>query len=138
MATTAIVRLHDGWDCTWSLPGQRREHAADAQQPHGAWVCTREGHRRSVTDAECSTCSHFQARAGSMAWLLAREDTRPTKTGHQVSLWTRALLVFTALVFAAIGVVSLSGPMAVPFTVTMWLSAAGFAGLAAFWTLPEH
>jgi len=75
-------------------------------------------------------------------------SVEPVRTQHAASakesgavpvlaLSTRALLVFTALLFVAIGVVTLTGPLAVPFTVTMWLCAASFAGLAVFWELPE-
>jgi type IV secretory pathway TrbD component len=46
---------------------------------------------------------------------------------------TRAVLVLTVILFAAVGFVTLTSPLAVPFTVFMWLCAAGFAGLVAFW-----
>ena len=45
----------------------------------------------------------------------------------------QAVLVLTAVLFVAIGFVTLTNPLAVPFTVTMWLCAAAVAGLAAFW-----
>ena len=64
-------------------------------------------------------------------------ETRQFNQGLALAISTRALLVLTAVFFVAIGVVTLTGPMAVPFTVTMFLGAASFAGLAVFWELPE-
>lgn len=58
--------------------------------------------------------------------------------GLALAFSTRALLVLTAVFFVAIGVMTLTGPLAVPFTITMFLGAATFAGLAAFWELPEN
>jgi hypothetical protein len=54
-------------------------------------------------------------------------------SGRVLSLFTHAVLVLTAMFFVAIGFVTLTEPMAVPFTVSMWLCAAAFAGLVAFW-----
>jgi hypothetical protein len=53
--------------------------------------------------------------------------------GRVFAISMQAVLVLTAVVFVAIGFVTLTNPLAVPFTVTMWLCAAAFAGLAAFW-----
>lgn len=44
----------------------------------------------------------------------------------------RVLLVLAAVIFVAIGVAVLTTPASVPFTVTMWLCAAMFLGLAVF------
>jgi len=53
--------------------------------------------------------------------------------GRALALSTQTVLVMTAVLFVAIGFVTLTQPMAVPFTVSLWLCAAAFAGLAAFW-----
>jgi hypothetical protein len=99
----------------------------------------REGHRRNVGDAECQTCAHFEPVAGTLAARLAAQDAMGgVISGQAMALTTRGVLLFTAGLFAAIGFVTLTGPLAVLFTVTMWLCAAGFAGLATFWELPEN
>jgi len=53
--------------------------------------------------------------------------------GRVLAISMQAVLVLTAVLFVAIGFVTLTNPLAVPFTVTMWLCAAAVAGLAAFW-----
>ena len=138
MASTAIATLHNGMDCTWNQPGHRVVGVPDARQAESPRVCVREGHRRNVTNEECQTCAHFEPTATTLAARLAAlHATSPIVSGQTLALTTRALLVFTAALFAAIGFVTLSGPLAVPFTVTMWLCGAGFAGMAAFMDLPE-
>ena len=140
MATTALVRLQPVWDCRWSRSGHRLTAVADAQQPESVWVCVREGIRRSVSDTECRTCPHWELNPGTLptasvaAWAGA---ARQIAAGRALALTTQAMLVLTAVLFAAIGFVTLTGPMAVLFTVTMWLCAPAFAGLAAFWE-PSH
>jgi hypothetical protein len=57
--------------------------------------------------------------------------------GELLALSTRLVLLLTAAFFAAIGFATLTGPLAVPFTVMLWLCAAAFAGLAVFWTIPN-
>jgi hypothetical protein len=55
-----------------------------------------------------------------------------------MALSTRAVLVLAAVFFITVGFVTLTGPLAVPFTVTMWLCAATFVGLVAFWRPPTN
>jgi hypothetical protein len=62
---------------------------------------------------------------------------RRIASGELLALSTRLLLLLTAAFFAVIGFVTLTGPIAVPFTVMLWLCAAAFAGLAVFWTIPD-
>jgi hypothetical protein len=140
MATTALVMLQPVWDCRWSRNGYHLTGVADTQQPEGAWVCVREGTRRNVTDAECRTCPHWELAPGTRTH--AHVEVQGNWWGHLgaervVALSTQAVLVLTAVCFVAIGVVTLTQPMALPFTVAMWLCAAAFAGLATFWRPPE-
>jgi hypothetical protein len=139
MASTALVVLQPVWDCRWSRNGYHLTGVSDALQPEGEWVCVREGTRRPVTDAECRTCPHWELSPGT--WTHARIAEGSVSSGLAVSrvlvLSTQVVLVLTALLFVAIGFVTLTQPMAVPFTVTMWLCAAAFAGLAVFWRPPE-
>jgi len=137
MASTAIATLHDGWDCTWSQPGTRLVGVPDARQSESPRVCLREGLRK-VTDSECQTCAYFEPTAATLfARLTAQDAASGIVSGHALALTTRALLVFTAALFAALGFVTLTGPGAVPFTVMTWLCGAVFAGMAAFMELPE-
>jgi hypothetical protein len=135
MASVALVRLQPVCDCRWSRPGRRLTGVADALQPESAWVCVREGGRRNISETECLTCPHSELDAAvSGTWGRSATLPRAAFSGEQL-LWsmTRVLLVLTAALFAAIGVVTLTGPVAVPVTVTLWLCAAAFAGLAVFW-----
>jgi hypothetical protein len=104
-------------------------------QPEGAWVCVREGKRRQVTEKECRTCAYWEVdpalpvRANALQVGVAERS----RVGDALAAWTKVVLLLTALLFVATGVVTLTGPLAVPFTVSLWLSFAVFAGLAAFW-----
>jgi hypothetical protein len=132
---TALVILQPVWDCRWSRPGHRLTGVPDAMQPEGAWVCVREGKRRQVTEKECRTCAYWEVdpalpvRANALQVGVAERS----RVGDALAAWTKVVLLLTALLFVATGVVTLTGPLAVPFTVSLWLSFAVFAGLAAFW-----
>lgn len=59
--------------------------------------------------------------------------TVPLPTPAEVAqAMVRGVLVLLAVMFVAIGVTVLTSPAAVVFTVTLWLCAAVFAGLAVF------
>jgi hypothetical protein len=60
MARTAIATQQTIWDCRWSRPGFRLFGVTEPQQPEHLWVCTRNGHRRGVTDEECEKCPHWE------------------------------------------------------------------------------
>ena len=139
MATTALVMLQPVWDCRWSRNGYHLTGVADAQQPEGAWVCVREGTRRNVSDVECRTCPHWELSPGTRthAHVARAAVSGGLAVSRVLALSTQAVVVLTAAFLVAIGFVTLTQPMAVPFTVTMWLCAAAFAGLAAFWRPPE-
>ena len=136
MATTALVMLQPVWDCRWSRNGYHLTGVSDAQQPEAAWVCVREGTRRNVSDAECRTCPHWELAPGTRAHAHVEPRVAAWSeigVGRVLAMSTQAMLVLTAVLFIAIGFVALTQPMAVPFTVTMWLCAAASVGLAAFW-----
>jgi hypothetical protein len=141
MATTALVVLQPVWDCRWSRNGHHLTGLSEAEQPEGAWVCVREETRRPVTEAECRTCPHWELMPGTRTHAhVAARVAAWSEIGLRrvLALSTQALLVLTAVLFVAIGFVELTQPMAVPFTVTMWLCAAVFAGLAVFWRPREE
>lgn len=136
MATTALVMLQPVWDCRWSRNGYHLTGVADAQQPEGAWVCVREGTRRTVSDVECRTCPRWELTPGTHthAHAAPRVGAWGEVAVERILVMSiQALLVLTGVFFVAIGFVTLTAPMSVPFTITMWLCAAAFAGLAAFW-----
>jgi len=136
MATTALVMLQPVWDCRWSRNGYHLTGVADAQQPEGDWVCVREGTRRNISDVECRTCPHWELAPGTRTHALVATRAGglgEVAAGRVLAISMQAVLVLTAVLFVAIGFVTLTNPLAVPFTVTMWLCAAAVAGLAAFW-----
>ena len=59
MAKTAVATLQTIWDCRWSRPGFRLHGVGEPHQPESLWVCTRDGHRRGVTEEECQRCPHW-------------------------------------------------------------------------------
>ena len=136
---TALVVLQPVWDCRWSRNGYHLTGVSDRQQPEGEWVCVREGTRRPVTDIECRTCPHWELTPGTHVHAHATQRVAASgevTVDRVLALSTQTVLVMTAVFFVAIGFVTLTQPMAVPFTVSLWLCAAAFAGLAAFWRPP--
>ncbi|HET9387197.1 MAG TPA: hypothetical protein VFO67_18825 [Gemmatimonadales bacterium] len=134
MATTAIAIQQLVGDCRWSRPGHRFTGISEALQPESVWVCVREGSRRNVREAECRTCSYWELVPGAVASRTGRAEVASRViAGGALAVWTRVVLVLIAALFVAMGFSTLTGPLAVPVTVTLWLGAAVFAGLAAFW-----
>lgn len=140
----ATAILQTAWDCRWSRPGHRITGFAEEVQPESVWVCVRDGDRRNVSDAECASCSRWKALRtaataialpASAATILTDRITaapRGAVIGDWPAALLRAVLVMIAVAFAAIGVAILTAPLAIPFTVALWLCAAAALGLAAF------
>ena len=59
MAKIAVATQQTAWECKWSRPGFRLAGIQEPLQPESVWVCVRT-HRRSVTDAECERCPHWE------------------------------------------------------------------------------
>ena len=140
MARTAIATLQPVWDCRWSRPGHRLTGVSDRVQPESTWVCIREGARRNLRDDDCTTCAHWElgeasTQAGAVALQVATPVTIAPQDLARVSL--RAVLVLIAITFIATGVAVLTRPLAMPLTISLWLSAAAMLGLAVFWRMPE-
>lgn len=120
MATTALAMLQDVRECRWGREVER------------AWVCLRDGRPRKIETEECRTCPQWERPVALMA---ANAGVRVETAATQILAWSiRAALLLTAVFFATLGVVTLTEPLSIPFTVMLWLCAAAFAGLAAFWT----
>ena len=114
MATHATITVHPVWGCRWST-----------QAAESRWVCTVDGHQRFIDENECVTC---------LFWEQAAEHAHRAAAVHPNALQiaVRAVLVLTAILFVGMGVAVLTGPAMVPFTIALWLGAAGLVGLATF------
>jgi len=113
MATHATITLHPVWGCRWS-----------AQAAEGNWVCHVDGHQRFIDENECASC---------LFWEQVAEHAHQAAAVHpHIEIAVRAVLVLAAILFVATGVAVLTGPSMVPFTIALWLAAAGLTGLAVF------
>ena len=123
MADTAAI-LHTPWDCRWSRFA-RRTTAHQART--GLWECMQTGSREAISEADCAKCPHFEYQppldaASDPAKACARAAR--DRSARQVQGGIRVSLFVLAAIFAACGVVVLTTPLAVPFTITMWFGAA--------------
>jgi hypothetical protein len=147
MARTAIAVLQPVWGCRWSRPGHRLSGVAAALQPESPWVCVREGDRRNVSEETCETCSYWEpeptaatigrtalAAHGPVVGSTATFD--PATVAGILHVSVRLLLGAIAIALFAIGFSILTSPLAIPVTVTFWLSAAAFVALAVWWRFP--
>jgi len=114
MASNAIITLHPVWACRWSR-----------QAAEGNWTCDVDGHQRFIDENECATCLFWERAAEHAHRAVA---VRP----NALHIAARAVLVLTAVLFVATGAWVLTGPLMVPFTIALWLTAAGLTGLAVF------
>jgi hypothetical protein len=144
----ATANVQTVWNCRWSRAGHQITGLSDALQPEPIWVCVRDGDRRAVCDDECARCSRWEPLAaaaaipmrGAQGAILADRivETLPMPTPAELAqAMLRVVLVLAAVIFIAIGVTVLATPASVVFTVTMWLCAAMFLGLAVFGRFPE-
>ena len=115
MATHPTIALHPVWGCRWST-----------QTAENSWVCHIDGHQRFINESECATCL-FWEQAAERSHQHA--GAAPPKT---FVVAARATLILAAILFVALGASILTGPLMVPFTIALWLGAAGLAGLATF------
>jgi hypothetical protein len=136
---------HTVWDCRWSRPGHRITGVSDALQPESLWVCVRDDDRRDVSDEECARCSRWEpalvaaapvAMHASPLALLVAHGIEQTATAAPMSAEAlqlagyRAVLVLTAIAIIALGLVVLTSPLAVFFTISLWMVAAVLVALA--------
>lgn len=139
----ATATIQTAWNCRWSRPGHQITGLADALQPEPTWVCVRDGDRRAVCDDECASCSRWEALTATAAVPMgsARGAILTDHVVERLALPTpselahamlRGVLLLLALVFFALGLTVLTTPASVAFTVTLWLCAAPFLGLAVF------
>jgi hypothetical protein len=135
MATTAIATLQPVWDCRWSRPGHRLTGVSDTLQPESRWVCVREGQRRNLREDECHTCPDWELSPGttvSLAEASATEASTAITSNQVLAMSLRVVLVLMAVSLIAIGVTILTRPLAIPFTIGLWMGAAAMIGAAVF------
>ena len=138
--TTAIATLQPVWDCRWSRPGHQLTGVADALQPESTWVCVHGGTRRNIRDNECQTCPNWELCAGTItsAAEVGLRIASPSRTSADLGrLLLRAVLLVAAALFIASGVIVLTGPLAVPLTIALWLCGAAMTGVAVFAGFPD-
>jgi hypothetical protein len=129
MTTTAIAgTLRTPWDCRWS-------RFADRPRPGALWVCEYTGVRVPIEAADCATCPHweFQPPAEGIeeracAQTCARES-RGARATRALELGIRATALVMAGIFAACGFIILTSPLAIPFTISLWMGAAASLSL---------
>jgi hypothetical protein len=113
---------------------------ADALQPESTWVCVRGGTRRNIRDNECQTCPNWELGAGTItsAAEVGLRIASPSRTSADFGrLLLRAVLLVSAALFIASGVIVLTGPLAVPLTIALWLCGAAMTGFAVFAGFPD-
>ena len=136
MADTAL--LHTPWDCKWSRFARR----ATAQQARGdLWECVHDGERQPIAEADCEACPFWEYQS-PFEGLIAREKTCARAAELQVTRrlehGVRLSLFVIGFIFAACGFVVLTQPLAVPFTVSLWLGAACSFILGVFGNFRSH
>ena len=143
MSVTATIQ--GPWNCRWSSPGHRITGLPDAVQPESVWMCARDGERRPVSDDECVQCSRWEAFRTAVAPVAvfrgphsifveapALVRRTPITIEELAPAALQAVLVVIAILFVALGLAVLTSPMAIPFTIGLWLCAATLLGLAGF------
>jgi hypothetical protein len=129
MADAANAALHTPWDCRWSRFARRtRGRATTGEQTRGSlWECVHSDSRVPITEADCAACPFWEYQpTGDEALEQAKLCERAAKdrSARQIQGGIRVSLFVIAVTFAACGFIVLTEPLAVPFTITMWLGAA--------------
>lgn len=119
MTTTAIAVLQTPWDCKWSQFGQMHRTAATAPA-EGLWVCAYEGTPRAITTAECESCSHWENAPPQEAVAACPHSST---VARRLEVGVRLAAFALAVMFAATGFIVLTRPLAIPFTISMWMGA---------------
>jgi hypothetical protein len=143
MSRIAIATLQNGWDCRWSRPDDNPGPTSSASE---SVVCERTGVQRRVSLAECEGCVHweFAHSAPETVAMAAASLHEPVLLMEPPSLMSRGLylatwvaIVATAALLIAGGLTILTTPLAIPITVTLFLSAAALVGFACTGQLPH-
>jgi hypothetical protein len=127
MATT-IAPLQFVWECKWSRVRSPLATSDDR------WLCAREGAPRAIDEGACRTCPHWEYGCGPATddHLAMPALSVPGRRGL-----LQGVILLNAVVFLVCGFVTLTSPLAIPFTVSMWMGAAALTGFAVFGPIPE-
>jgi hypothetical protein len=132
MATANMI-LHTPWDCRWSRFA-RRTTAKETSK--GLWECVHGGEPVAVSDADCENCPFWEYQAPAEGFAdrtQASERSLATDRAVQrLDTGIRLSLFVIAVIFAACGFILLTGPLAVPLTISMWFGAAAALMLGIF------
>ena len=141
MARIAIATLQNGWDCRWSRPDDTAYPPSPATE---AVVCERTGVRRRVSLAECEGCVHweFAYRPTESVAAVPQQDAQALLEPRSLSsrvlyLATWLAIAATAATLIAAGLTILTTPLAIPFTVVLFLGAAALVGFGCAGGLPH-
>lgn len=139
MGDTANAIVHTPWDCRWS---RFARHTTGAQTRGSLWECKHTGTRVPIDEADCATCPHWEYQApaeGLLSRAMACERAAQRERGFRtMDGGLRVTLIILAAIFAGSGFVVLTTPLAVPFTITMWLCAATSFMLGIFGNFRTH
>jgi hypothetical protein len=137
MSKTATATLQTPWDCKWSRFG--RVHARERLSAEGLWVCVYpDGIRRTIDAVDCETCSHFEYESPFFVPSERRQTTvtaepcavpacpHPSRAEKRLDVGIRVVALALAALFAGTGFVVLTGPLAIPFTICLWIGALTF------------
>ena len=129
MADAANATLHSPWDCRWSRFARRtRARATTRQQTGGSlWECVHADSRVPINEADCAACPLWEYQPtgdGALDQAKVCERAAIDRSARQIEGSIRVSLIVIAVTFAACGFVVLTHPLAVPFTISMWLGAA--------------
>jgi len=99
------------------------------------------GSRVAITEADCASCPlwEYQPTAeGALEQAKACAHAAKDRSARQIEVGIRVSLLVIAAVFAACGFIVLTSPLAVPFTMTMWLGAAMSFMAGVFGSFRSH
>jgi hypothetical protein len=139
MADTATAILHTPWDCRWSRFTRRT--AGDGKRG-GLWDCIRTAERVPISDTDCESCPFYEYRPPTEGLLdvvkASERAAKKERATRAVEIGVRMSLFVMAVIFAACGIVVLTTPLAVPFTISMLLGAAASLMLSIWGNFRSH
>jgi hypothetical protein len=99
------------------------------------------GSRVPITEADCASCPFWEYQPtgeGALEQAKTCERAAKDRSARQIEVSIRVSLFVIAAGFAACGFIVLTTPLAVPFTITMWLGAAMSFMAGVFGSFRSH
>lgn len=150
MSKIAIATLQTPWDCKWSRFGRMRSTGPNTVA-EGLWVCVHgNATRRPIHDTECETCPYWeyeppQERLGGLSSsetsVLARGVVacpHHNRAEKRIEIGTRVVALALAALLAGMGFVTLTRPLAVPLTISLWMGALASFLLGVWGRFDRH